>query len=114
MQWQLHVPEGNTTKQSQSRRTPFVDTAQSSSRVWSPERGGAEGPAHPGEVLVSVADGLGEGWVVGEERVHAGAGAGEELVLLGGWRRLLLQRRWRQMHDNVLSQRVSLPMWEDG
>lgn len=52
-----------------------------------------EGPAHPCEVLVSVADGLGEGWVVGEERVHAGAGAGEELVLLGGWRRLLLQRQ---------------------
>lgn len=52
-----------------------------------------EGPAHPGEVLVSVADGLGEGWVVGEECVHAGAGAGEEVVLLGGWRRLILRRR---------------------
>lgn len=72
-----------------------------------------KGPAHPGEVLVSVADGLGKGWVVGEECVHTGAGAGEELILLGGWRRLLLQRR-RQTCDNVLFQQALLPTCEDG
>lgn len=58
-----------------------------------------EGSPHPGEVLVAVPDGFSEGRVVGEQRLHAGAGVREEVLLLRGGSRLLQHRnRFRPSH----------------
>ena len=54
-----------------------------------PDRRGLEGPADPREVLVSVPDGLGEGGVVGEEGLGAGARVSERILLLHTRGRLL-------------------------
>lgn len=45
-----------------------------------------EGPAHPSQVLVAVPDGLGEGGVVGEKGLGAGAGVGKQVFLRGSGR----------------------------
>ena len=61
-------------------------------RIHTPDGQGVEGAAHPGEVLVAVPDGLGEGRVIGEQRLGTGAGVGEEVLLVGHGSRLLQQQ----------------------
>ena len=57
-----------------------------------PDGYGVEGAPDPGEVLVAVADGLGEGRVVGEEGLDAGAGVGEGVLLVDHRGRVLRQQ----------------------